>query len=74
MTLLELPKGKVFKISSLPDNKALSEQLSEQGFTLQSEISLAHKAPFNGPVAFRLHNTKISIQRSIASQIFADTF
>lgn len=73
MTLLELPKGKVFKISSLPQSKSLSDQLSEQGFTLQTEVSLAHKAPFNGPVAFRLHNTKISIQRDIANQIFADT-
>jgi ferrous iron transport protein A len=71
MTLLELPKGKTFKISSLPSNKAISEQLIEQGFTLQTKISLVHKAPFNGPVAFRLHNTKISLQRSIAKQIFA---
>jgi ferrous iron transport protein A len=71
MTLLELPKGKTFKISSLPSNKAISEQLIAQGFTLQTKISLVHKAPFNGPVAFRLHNTKFSLQRSIAKQIFA---
>jgi len=32
-------------------------------------VALAHKAPFNGPVAYRLHNTKISIQRSVAQQI-----
>jgi len=31
--------------------------------------ALAHKAPFNGPIAYRIHNTKISIQRSIAEQI-----
>ncbi len=35
MTLLELPKSKTFKVSSLPSNKAISEQLIAQGFTLQ---------------------------------------
>ncbi|MGB0938588.1 MAG: FeoA family protein [Colwellia sp.] len=72
MTLLDLPKGKVFKISSLPANEGLCEQLVQQGFALQTKVSLAHKAPFNGPVAFRLHNTKICLQRSVAEQIFAD--
>ena len=57
------------RISGLPLDEILSAQLLEQGFALRTEIALAHKAPFNGPIAFRLHNTKISIQRSIAEQI-----
>ncbi len=73
MILVDLPKNKRAKISALPNNELLAVQLLEQGFALHTEISLAHKAPFNGPVAFCLHNTKISIQRSVAEQIKVDT-
>ena len=69
MTLLELPFNKSAKITVLPKDEAIAAQLIEQGFTLRTPISLAHKAPFNGPMAFRIHNTKISIQRTIAEQI-----
>ncbi len=69
MTLVDVAKNQVVKISGLPLDESLSAQLLEQGFALHTEVALAHKAPFNGPVAFRLHNTKISIQRSIAEQI-----
>ena len=69
MTLADLPLNIPAKISALPKNEAIAAQLVEQGFTLRSYVSLAHKAPFNGPMAFRLHNTKISIQRDIAKQI-----
>jgi len=69
MTLVELRKNQIAKISALPVDTALAAQLLEQGFSLRTEIALAHKAPFNGPLAFKLHNTKISIQRNIAAQI-----
>jgi len=69
MTLVDVAKNQVVKISGLPLDELLSAQLLEQGFALRTEVALAHKAPFNGPIAFRLHNTKISIQRSIAKQI-----
>lgn len=69
MTLLDLPLNKPAKISALPKDDAIAAQLLEQGFSLRTRVSLAHKAPFNGPMAFRLHNTKISIQRDIAAQI-----
>lgn len=69
MTLSELPFNKPAKINALPKDDVISAQLIEQGFTLSSHISLAHKAPFNGPMVFRLHNTKICIQRTIAEQI-----
>jgi len=69
MTLVDLPKNQMFTISALPLDEVLASQLLEQGFSLKTEVALAHKAPFNGPIAFRLHNTKISIQRSVAQQI-----
>ncbi|GAA0814174.1 ferrous iron transport protein A [Colwellia sp. D2M02] len=72
MTLAELPKNKLAKISALPKDAILAAQLLEQGFSIRTAISLAHKAPFNGPMAFKLHNTKISIQRSVAEQISVD--
>jgi len=72
MTLADLDKNKQAKISALPTDEVLAAQLLEQGFSLRTSVSLAHKAPFNGPMAFRLHNTKISMQRSIAEQISVD--
>jgi ferrous iron transport protein A len=69
MTLVDLSKNQVAKISALPLDENLTAQLLEQGFSLRTEVSLAHKAPFKGPLAFKLHNTKISIQRSVAEQI-----
>ena len=52
MTLSELTVNQSARISYLPTDFDLSAQLIEQGFALKSEISLAHKAPFNGPIAF----------------------
>jgi len=72
MTLADLDKNKQAKISALPNDEVLAAQLLEQGFSLRTSVSLAHKAPFNGPMAFRLHNTKISMQRAIAEQISVD--
>jgi len=72
MTLADLAKNKQAKISALPTDEILAAQLLEQGFSLRTSVSLAHKAPFNGPMAFRLHNTKISMQRSVAEQISVD--
>ena len=72
MTLIDLPLNKPAKITALPQDQAIAAQLVEQGFSLRAHVSLAHKAPFNGPVAIRLHNTKISIQRAVAQQISVD--
>ena len=72
MTLTDLPLNKPAKITTLPKDQAIAAQLVEQGFSLRAYVSLAHKAPFNGPVAIRLHNTKISIQRAVAQQIGVD--
>jgi len=69
MTLIDLAKNQKAKISALPKDEKLATYLLEQGFVPQSEISLAHKAPFNGPLAFRLHNTKITIGQEVAQQI-----
>ncbi|MBA6328658.1 ferrous iron transport protein A [Colwellia sp. MB02u-6] len=69
MTLYELPLNQPAHISYLPANFALSAQLIAQDFALKSEISLAHKAPFNGPLTFHLHGTKICLSASIAKQI-----
>ena len=55
MTLSQLMRTQRAVIRSLPENFDLTSQLIEQGFALKTEISLAHKAPFNGPLAFHLH-------------------
>ncbi|MGV2871200.1 FeoA family protein [Colwellia sp. E150_009] len=73
MTLVDVAKNQVVKISALPLDETLSALLLEQGFCLRTEVALAHKAPFNGPLAYRLHNTKISLQRSVAEQIQVTT-
>ena len=69
MTLSELTVNQQARIRYLPESFDLSAQLIEQGFALKSDISLAHRAPFNGPLAFHLHGTKICIPVAIAKQI-----
>mgnify|MGYP000179794875 CR=1 FL=1 len=69
MTLADLAVNQKAHISVLPSDIDLAARLLEQGFALRTEISLAHKAPWNGPLAFRLHNTKVTIQPKIAEQI-----
>jgi ferrous iron transport protein A len=72
MTLVDLAKNQKAKIVALPQNSEIAAQLLEQGFVPHSEISLAHKAPWNGPMAFRLHNTKITLQQQLAKQVIVD--
>ena len=69
MTLADLTRNQKAHISVLPNDLELASRLLEQGFAVRTEISLAHKAPWNGPLAFRLHNTKVTIQPKIAEQI-----
>lgn len=69
MTLSQLKRTQSAIIRRLPDNFDLTAKLIEQGFALKTEISLAHKAPFNGPLAFNIHGTKICIAPSVAQQI-----
>ena len=69
MTLAELKPNQKAIISRLPEDLDLATLLLEQGFVPDSEISLAHKAPFSGPLAFRIQNAKISIGQKIADQI-----
>lgn len=72
MTLVELKRNQKATITELPSDEHLAALLLEQGFVPKSEISLAHKAPWNGPMAFRLNNTKITIGQKIAEQIKVD--
>jgi ferrous iron transport protein A len=69
MTLSQLTRSQRAVIRTLPEDFDLTSKLIEQGFALKTEISLAHKAPFNGPLAFNLHGTKLCLSPSIAQQI-----
>ncbi|WP_206486289.1 FeoA family protein [Thalassotalea sp. G2M2-11] len=69
MTLHQLAKAQRAKINYLPDSLELSTKLIEQGFFLSSEVTLAHKAPFNGPLAFYLHGTKVCVPSDVAKQV-----
>lgn len=69
MTLSQLTRSQRAVIRTLPESFDLTARLMEQGFALKAEISLAHKAPFNGPIAFNLHGTKICLSPSVAQQI-----
>jgi len=69
MTLSDLTQNQKVKIISLPSDIDLATQLLEQGFVPNSIVSLAHKAPWNGPLAIRVQNTKISLGHNVAKQI-----
>ena len=74
MTLSKLKRAQKARITQLPSDFFLSGKLIEQGFVPNSEVYLAHKAPFNGPMAFYLHGTKVCIQQNIAALIQIEVY
>jgi len=69
MTLDDVCINQIVKIKTLPTDYYTSSKLLEEGFTFNTELSVAHKAPFGGNIVIRIHNTKLCIPRSIAKQI-----
>lgn len=69
MTLGTLFKSQQARIVELPTDLLITRQLLEQGFIPNAVVTLAHKAPFRGPMAFSLNGTKICLQRNIANLI-----
>lgn len=69
MTLSELPLNQAAFIRELPNDVSLIAKLLEHGLVPNTQIQLAHKAPFNGPVAIVLHGTKMSMPSQLAKQI-----
>jgi len=69
MNLTELTINQVGYISVLPDDLELTRLLMEQGFNLHTKIVLSNRGPFGGPLAFKLHNTKLVLTKKIAKQI-----
>lgn len=69
MTLDQLTHNQRSKIKALPEDMDISHSLMEQGFVTHAEVMLAHRAPFKGPLAFKLQGAKVSIQPKVAEQI-----
>lgn len=69
MTLAELSLNQKALISNIPSEPTLIAKLLEHGLVPQTQVSLKHKAPFNGPVAVALHGTKMALPVSLAKQI-----
>ena len=69
MTLNKLRKQQTAKITHLPEDLQLAAKLLEQGITPELTLTLAHKAPFNGPLAFQFDGVTVSMQAKVAEQI-----
>lgn len=69
MTLSKLTQKQQAKVLQLPDDVELKAKLIEQGIVPDTLVTLAHKAPFNGPIAILFDGIKVSMQPSVAAQI-----
>lgn len=69
MTLDQLNPHQRSRISALPKDIEIAHALMEQGFVPRAEIIMAHKAPFKGPIAFKLQGTKVCLPPQVAAQI-----
>lgn len=69
MTLDKLKLAQLARIYALPNNLALSTLLLEQGFIPNTLVQLVHKAPLGGPLAFKLHGAKVSVDKQTAAHI-----
>ncbi len=72
MTLNTLTKQQKAKILQLPQDPKLTIKLLEQGIVPELTLTLAHKAPFNGPLAFQFDGVTVSLPRAVAQQILVE--
>lgn len=69
MTLNKLTKKQTAKIIRLPLDTLVAAKLLEQGIVPALNVTLTHKAPFNGPLAFQFDGITVSIPTRVAEQI-----
>ena len=69
MTLSEMSLNQTAFIREIPNDAHLMAKLLEHGLVPNTQIQLAHKAPFNGPVAISLHGTKMAMPSQLATRI-----
>ena len=69
MTLNKLIKKQTAKILQLPHDALIASKLLEQGVAPDLTLTLSHKAPFNGPLAFQFDGVTVSIPTRVAEQI-----
>jgi ferrous iron transport protein A len=69
--LSELPlgtKGIIRKINS----EEIKVGLLSLGLTLGEQVTLSDLAPFGGPIALKLHGTKVAIRKQDAASILVE--
>lgn len=69
MVLSDLARAQSAKVVTLPSDSSACVSLLEQGIVPGCELTLLHKALFNGPLAVRVDNTKLAMSKALAEQI-----
>ena len=69
MKLSEVHHNKTVVISKVLGHGSFRKRISEMGFVKGKEVKVIKKAPFNGPVEFKILNYNISLRKSEAELI-----
>ena len=71
--LSEIPKHCKVKIEKIIGDLGNQERLHELGFIPGSITSMIAKLPFNGPLAFKIHGTKLALRKEDADCILVSS-
>ena len=69
-TLLNLCPGETAEIQTFNTNLNLQSRLVEMGILPGVEIRLIKKAPFKGPIEFKIRGYEVSLRYGDAEQVF----
>ena len=69
-TLLSLSPGETAMIQTFNNDLNLQSRLVEMGILPGVEIRLIKKAPFKGPIEFKIRGYEVSLRYSDAEQVF----
>ena len=69
-TLTSLSPGEMAVIQTFNTESNLQSRLVEMGILPGVEIRLIKKAPFKGPIAFKIRSYEVSLRYGDAKQVF----
>ncbi len=70
LTLADLPRVLVARVSHVEDDCVICERLRELGFCPGTEVRFERQAPFHGPMIVQLRGYRLSLRPSEARRVF----
>lgn len=67
------PRGQALRVVAVEGEDAFSDRLAACGFWAGVELECLARAPFGGPLLFRIHGYRLALRRSEAERVIVTT-